>query len=89
MRMLRKRFTCVNRNNTQKNQDAMNKIIVRYCKKKKLSGWKSDSEWQTSGNDFFVWEHYVSFYKLSKKDIFENNKNVAFFNNLIEINWSK
>ena len=88
MRELRKRLTCVNRGNSDANKKAMLPIIARYCNKMAMSGWKASTEWQSNGNDFFVWEHYISLYKLSDKDIRENNKNVEFYNNIKAMHWN-
>lgn len=68
MRHLRKRLTCVNRGasreNAQENEIAIDKIIKSYIERMVVRGWfLNDGGGVTSGDQFFIYEAYVSLCK--------------------------
>ena len=71
MRTIRKRLTCVNRNDGEKNRVAMQSVIDRYVSKMQSKGWYYIPHLDdTAGNAFWYWEHYLSIFKpnLKSKD---------------------
>ena len=55
-RIFRKRFTISNRNDNNKNYEAMEKVIARYEKK---TGYKVDRDGMASGNAMLKFETYA------------------------------
>ena len=72
MRVLRKRLVCTNRDDTAKNQIAIEKIQKRYVDKMIAKGWVflEEKAYICEGNAFFYWERYLTLYKpnLKSKD---------------------
>jgi len=69
MRYLRKRVTCRNADNYEKNRERISKISDRYISKMKKRGWiYIESEaYPTGGNVFFHYERYFTILKPNLK----------------------
>ena len=75
MRTTRKRLTCVNRDNNDKNHIAIDKIMKRYIKKMKNSGWYYyySAAARAEGDSFFVYERYITIYKPNLRSLDDLN----------------
>jgi hypothetical protein len=70
MRTLRKRLTCVNRDNCEKNSEAINKVAARYVEKMRAKGWKYSEQaaYICAGNAMFQYELYLTIYKINENN---------------------
>jgi hypothetical protein len=68
MKYLRKRITCVNRNNSEKNETAIAKIKQRCIEKMALKGWSHDvdKEDYCSGDCMLKYEAFFTIFKNAK-----------------------
>ncbi|MDX8400926.1 MAG: hypothetical protein R8K20_11875 [Gallionellaceae bacterium] len=67
MREIRKRLTCANRHDQEKNNIAIHNVLETYVSKMEQKGWIFVDRWAgiSSGNSFFQYELYVSLSKPS------------------------
>lgn len=56
MRTITKRLKCVNRGDTAKNWEAIEKVEARYVAKMQAKGWVVDESYRCAGNAMFNFE---------------------------------